>query len=343
MVAAVPAVVAQTTSRLMVAPLVPGQELVGQLGNSDADILRACELFQQVFGHAVDVNAWRWKYQHGPRIAGFNIVARAPDGSQLLGHVGASAFHGRWGGQNVVMVQVADVMVHPQARSGHQPANLYRRLMSTLQAEVHRVLGDQPTVLYGFPGERPSKLGQRVGLYRSLYFCAEHSLPGSSSARSGWSWRLRGHQVQQVPWSQADTWVTALAQQPQHAYTQPVIRKTTAYLLWRYATNPHHSYQLWVHTRWGQPHAWWVTRPDLPGTIIDAAWPALGAVNAKALSRFTSATQMPKVGTWVLPEGHQATEPPIPTPINAVEIAGLHGWHPGQPQPRFHPGDTDVF
>ncbi len=320
-----------------------GLPFLGSLGNSHSDILSVCDLFHQVFGQMIDVDAWRWKYQGGPRLAGFNIVARSPDGVQLQGHVGASAFQGRWDSQDIVMVQVADVMVHPQARSGHQPTNLYRRLMTTLQTQVHRVLGDKPTVLYGFPGVRPSKLGQRVGLYRSLYFCAEHSLPSMKNAPSRWSWRLRGHQVHPVPWPQADEWLNAIARNAHFAHRQPAICKTAAYLLWRYGTNPHHSYQLWVHTQWGQPQTWWVTRPDLPGIIIDASWPTSGTVSGKALSHFASASQQPKVGTWVLPEGCQATEPPTPTPINAVEIAGLHGWHPSQPHPLFHPGDTDVF
>lgn len=321
-----------------------GPQLIRFLGKCESDLQLACNLFHQVFGQKLETDAWRWKYQAGPRMAGFNIVSCSPDGHELLGHVGASAFRGNLAGQHVVMVQVSDVMVHPDARSGHQPTNLYRRLMSVLQAEIHRVLGNgDPIFAYGFPGERPSKLGQRVGLYRPMYRCEDYSLTDSETTLSNWVWQCKGHQIHQVAWPQAHEWVNLIARNPSRHHVQPAVHKTAAYLLWRYGLNPHHSYQIWVHTRWGQPQTWWITRSDIPGTIIDAAWPALGQTDPDILARFAHVIRAAAVNTWVLPDRSQVAEPVKPTPIHAVEIALANGWHPNQPQPRFHPGDTDVY
>ena len=322
---------------------IASQPMIGLLGNDDAELCLACELFERVFGQAVDLKAWRWKYHDGPRLASFNVVARAPENGDLLGHVGASAFQGRWSGQHVVMVQVADVMVHPAARGVHHASNLYRQLMAELQREIHRTLGDQSTVIYGFPGERPSRLGQRVGLYRSLYFCASHPLATAVTAPRFWQKWLLGHRIQPVPWERMSGYVSAVSRLTQPAYDQPTIDKSAEYLTWRYRANPHHRYQFWVYAQWGRPSAWWVTRLDLPDAIIDAAWPALGRATPRVLSCIANASLNARLGTWVLPNGAKAVGPAEPTPINAVEFAGVHGWHPRKPLPQFHPGDTDVY
>jgi Acetyltransferase (GNAT) domain len=310
------------------------------------DIPQACELFARVFGHATEPEHWRWKYQQGPRLAAFNLIARNLQG-QIVGHVGASVFPGHTQGQTLPMAQVSDVMVLPESRSAYgQEQGIYPQLMKRLQQEMHARFPRLYT--YGFVGIRPYKLGERMGLYRSRQHCrtghmTEPSQP--ANLRNGYC------QVRPLGWEQAlnSELFDATAAQARLQLARPMIERSRDYMRWRYAQHPVHSYQLWTVRQWWQNVGWLVTRcmPNGEHMLIDQ-WPVPGssAADPRAQSHLsallrqlkTSADQPPVLASWSLdtPQARQ-TEPVI-----GIEIR-IHEWQDQIVSPIFTPGDTDVY
>lgn len=304
------------------------------------DIESACALFHTVFGHPRSPQEWRWKFAQAPGLGAVNIVAVNGSG-QLLAHAGAQMFEGRWGDQPVRWVQVCDVMVHPQARGDLGPGNLYRKLMRALD-DTLQPLGPAswPMFIYGFPGIRPARLGERMGLYRRLYTCAAQQgddLPRGLLAR----WRAtQGWRAQAVPWSALhDPGLAAFWRRTAAPSVAGIgLLKTAAYLDWRYARHPTQRYRLWLLRRaWASPRGWLVTREAGSPEVIDASLPADLPLRP-ALAALAAAS---RTGGWCcwLPGDF----PMVSTPIVAVEISGNGRFHPDWPLPRFQPGDTDVF
>jgi hypothetical protein len=149
---------------------------------------------------------------------------------------------------------------------------------------------------YGFPGERPFRMGERIGFYRRLYVCREARLvPASPQARGAWAWRARP-----IDWGGARPPGAALdvdpcaaaAIDPERAgralhtldriwsrlgplQPAPMVARTGAWLAWRYRDHPRNVYRVWRVERWfGQP-GWLVTRamPDGSVCVVDALLP----------------------------------------------------------------------
>lgn len=311
----------------------------------DADIPLACALFAQVFGHSIEPRHWRWKYQQGPRLAGLNLVLRHPDGS-LLGHVGASVFAGQLQGRRVPMAQLSDVMVAPGARGGLDTQGVYARLMRSMQ---HTLQQRFPGVFaYGFVGIRPYRLGSRMGLYQARHECRAGLLPSDAPV----GWRERISSAHPIDWQQALTsgLFERLGSQAVRTIQRPLLVRNSAYMQWRYAQHPQHSYQLWGIRTLGCTSGWVVTRcmPSGQHTLIDQ-WP----VPPAALAQGASLTALSAVARAL-----QATDRSRPVQLSAWSIdtpqsRGLEpvigvefkvgGWHTGVPAPVFVPGDTDVF
>ena len=119
----------------------------------------AVRLFEQVFGHPMSLEHWRWKYQD------------APLRGMLLRREGeAVAFYGGMpravqGPDRVyAVVQNGDVMVRPDERA------IFTRkgaLYSVGQAYISRFIGPGRAFefAYGFPSDRHFALGEKLGLY----------------------------------------------------------------------------------------------------------------------------------------------------------------------------------
>jgi hypothetical protein len=302
----------------------------------------ACALFADVYGHPISPQAWRWKYADGPRLGQVNIVARAT-GGRLLGHIGASVFPGHWKGQSLPMVQVCDVMLRREARGGLARDGVYPRMMAALQ---QRLAARHPgAYAYGFPGERPFVLGERLGDYRRLYTCHEaRPTAGALAGWRRWSWRARPVAWSDASWLDQD-WQHLAARQP-----APLLVRSAAYLAWRYRDHPSLGYRLWRMRHWGQPAGWMVSRKLHDGSecLVDALLPDAARAGAPACAALWralhdptgkgqgKADRMDPLATWLPLPG--AT----PTQIVAIEIR-VDGWHPEMPAPLFQPGDTDVY
>lgn len=315
-----------------------------------------CSLFESSFGHARSPAEWQWKFFDAPALGTVNLVAAGTDGL-LIAHAGAMVFEGRLGDQPLRYAHACDVMVHPSARADLGPANVYRPLMHALDAALHAIgPADWPLYTYGFPGERPARLGERLGLYRRLGVCqVRHYAPPPPPLRRGLARRIADGlarwvpprwQATPLPWDDIDAAVTAsrrvgaVAGHP-HAdpHAAPTLCKTTAYLRWRYARHPALRYQFWqLRARGGAGCGWLVTRPaPAPALVVDGVLPA-GLALSDALAALARASGVSAWHTWL--DGDLPAEP---TPIIAVEFSARAAFHPDWPPPRFQPGDTDVF
>lgn len=120
-------------------------------------------LFADRFGHALAPADWEWKYRQIPGEAR-SLVAVA-DG-EILAHAGALALPARWpagGGGEGSIWQLVD-FAGTTRRRGLRAALV--DLGRTLLADLPRP-GDAPWI-FGFPSERHFRLGERVFGYRPL-------------------------------------------------------------------------------------------------------------------------------------------------------------------------------
>ncbi|GAA4413099.1 GNAT family N-acetyltransferase [Quisquiliibacterium transsilvanicum] len=300
------------------------------------EIDAACALFSGVYGHPIEPGQWRWKYLLGPRLGQVNMAARSPDG-QWVGHAGAIVFPGSWQGRAMPMAQVCDIMVDRRARGGLSREGVYPRLVAALREALRtRYPG---VYAYGFPGERPFRLGERIGFYRRLYQCREASIPLDAPAASGaWAWSARP-----LDWQQAEAlldraWSRLGPQQP-----VPMVARTGAWLAWRYRDHPGHAYRLWMLRHWFGRSGWLVTRamPDGALCVVDALLPRASDAPAACSALRIELTRETAGGGAVL-----STWLDVPgaadTPIVGTEFLAER-WHTDLPAPKFQPGDTDVY
>jgi len=299
------------------------------------EIPEACELFHRVFGQAVGPDHWRWKYMQGPRLGCVNVVLRGA-GGELLGHAGASIFPGCLAGATLSMAQVCDLMIDSSVRGGMEPDSAYQMLFNTLRDRLGARISEPYG--YGFAGIRPFKLGTRKGFYREL----RRHYPGYFSAPKSQRWISGLWTAEEIDWDIRlldNVWSRRV---PEIRY--PIVLRTGSYLGWRYRDHPANEYRLWLLSHLTRDRGWFITRsmPDGEVCIVDALLPesvdpqrqVLALVNALA-STLTSA---PPVYAWFLParEGNPAY------PVIGGEFS-VKQWHTQDPDPKFQPGDTDVY
>ena len=302
---------------------------------SPSDTVAACQLFQQVFGPSISPTQWDWKYTQGPRLGSVNLVAKDTQG-QLLGHVGASVFEGTSRSSRLVMAQVCDVMVVPQARAGLSNQSTYTQLIHALQRTLCTRYG--VNLAYGFAGLRQVKLGQRLGLYRPLQAYRPVYLQPAPHTR----WSVSPWRIVAAPWD--NNLLNRLWLRCAPSLHQPTVCRNAAYVQWRYRDHPVHQYQLWTITHLWRSQGWFITRtmPNGQFAVVDALLPS-GAPLPTLLAGLSTAltqcnTSPVAVFTWLM----QTPATLHPDAVIACEVK-LQNWQTSYPAPSFHPGDTDVF
>ncbi|MFC7459717.1 GNAT family N-acetyltransferase [Hydrogenophaga defluvii] len=281
---------------------------------------RLVVLFETVFQHAVSPQDWAWKYAHA---ASFHTIACAPDGS-LLGHAGMQfAGHlpnGRKAGQ------VCDVMVHP-AHRGQLQGGVFARMLGELAAEAGR---RDYGLCYGFPGDRPAKLGVRLGVYDEVARPREAVF--RPQAASLW---------ERVWWvvHELDT-ATFARRLDAEAAARVVVRRTAEQVLWRYVQAPRVYRYFVVGPRWRA--ATLVVKDGGDGTLLVVD--ALGAARCTSacLQALANVSRHTVRGWAHLVTGAQGEAEP--TPLVTIELAQL----PGRSRPDNwfddgRPGDVDIY
>lgn len=304
-----------------------------------------CEMFESVYGHPMDLDTWDWKYRQSPGGQGIQLVASAVGSKQLIGHVGAVILPGCISapdGAPLLWAQIGDVMVRDHARGDLRSNGVYRQLMRRLQQELSLLSQTQgiPLFAYGFPGERPFRLGERLGYYRALYRCQQWTYNSSASKpKLRWQWPLRRPlrvwlHSETMPLQIADTIWQTLMRVP-----GPI--KNAAYLRWRYTQHPKQHYRIWWVGRDSKnPQGWFVTdqpsSAETPLLIVDSL--VASTDWEEALSSLMSCHSGRMLQGWLSSSFGNSKL----TPIVAIEI-GTPQFNSKFSSPIFQPGDTDVF
>lgn len=205
---------------------VPGVQLRPATGG---DLPALSGLFAQGFGRPLGAAEWEWKYHQVPGEAR-SVVAVTP-GGELMAHAGALALPARWAGRGRLEEGSAWQLCDFVGRRASLRAPLVAAGRALLEGLPRS--GDLPWI-YGFPSARHLALGERTFGYRPL------------------------------PW--IEVWEGELAAVPSPAIPPPLVvgdrpaagvesawarcggqgvRRTPAFLAWRYTARPERYYRFY--------------------------------------------------------------------------------------------------
>lgn len=187
------------------------------------DLPGILDLYAHRFAAAIDEDVWRWKYERLPGPSR-SVVALDEQGA-ILAHAGALGLDARTSSAQGILWQLVDFM-GTTLRGGLRSAMV--EAGRSLLTEIPRA-GDLPWV-FGFPGERHFRLGERVFGYRPVRRIPvlEGEIPRGDGAEleSGDSC---------ADWAQA-AW---------EACASSGVRRSTAFLNWRYHARPDRYYRFY--------------------------------------------------------------------------------------------------
>lgn len=127
----------------------------------ESDFSSFAALFAQVFGHAISLDLWCWKYADG---RGCAIAAWRDD--DLVAHYGGSLRRILAFGRPIRALQVCDAMVAPRERAVMTKTGVMFQLTAAF-LELYQGLIGIP-LAYGFPNRRAMRLGERLGFYAEV-------------------------------------------------------------------------------------------------------------------------------------------------------------------------------
>jgi hypothetical protein len=235
-------------------------------------------LFGLVFGPVLSEAQWRWKYT-GTGLATPPVKLALDAAGRLMGHAGAMPLRGWRKNRPLPFFQICDVMVHPAARGQLGGRNLFTRLARDLLGDLAERWPD--AFAYGFPGQRPFRLGE----YARVYGRVEQATAICRPARRGGFPLLY---TRPLAWDDARLEGLWYRLAPQFALA---LVRDRAYLRWRYAAHPVHTYEL-IGLHWiGGLLGWAViqrcgARLRLIDLLLPRRWlqPALAALDRMALA-----------------------------------------------------------
>ena len=292
-------------------------------------------LFGAVFGQPLTESQWRWKYTGASMAPPLARLAFDHTG-RLLGHAGAIPLRGWRQGQPLPFFQICDVMVHPDARGQLGKRNLFtvlaRELLSRLGLRWPEALA------YGFPGQRPFRLGE----YARVYGWVEQAPAIRRLAqRKGFPLLY----TRPLAWN--DLRLDLLWARQASGFALALIRDRH-YLHWRYAIHPVRAYELLGIYLAGRLLGWAVTQRDdqvlrIIDLLVSHRWlkPALAA-----LDRAAAVVGGAEVEIWLPPGWRETVDGQMK--LTEVVVANMI-WR--QPIPTtevqralyYTMGDLDIF
>jgi len=290
-----------------------------------ADELTA--LFATVFGHTMTQRQWAWKYADDRSL---HVIARDTQG-HCVAHAGLQ--YGGTLADGGLVGQVCDVMVHPGARGGLQ-AGAFAQTIERLAQAAH---GRGYRVCYGFPGERPARLGIRLGVYEEL-LRPQEVVVAPRAARRGWRRAFKGW-WQPVHGLRPDSLLTVL--EATVPVNQRCVVRGLDYVRWRYLDAPQ-EYGFW-RVGWRHGLAVAVTLPQADRTLRLVDWLGEAPCKAAWLQRLADAANQP-----VLAWSHRVVGDPggirMSSPLVVIRLTSV-----GQPVDAERwlqvamPGDVDIY
>lgn len=200
--------------------------------NHCSDSAELCNLFNVVFNQNINQDQWNWKYCAPHRSGSLHVIGMRENGDAVA-HVGAIALPGWINGASCTMVQICDVMIQRSFRTGIGQNTLYARLMSKIMQEAFNHWPDG--FIYGFPGSRPFKLGERLGFYSKIFEIHERIIPSKFTTGM-----LR--QIRSLEWNSPR--VEIIEENMLENTHCPRVARSREHLIWRYKESPMRKYKL---------------------------------------------------------------------------------------------------
>jgi hypothetical protein len=202
------------------------------------DLPALANFFAGRFGRAWTPEEWAWKYRTILAGAGeARSLLAVGEGGEILAHAGALCLPARWpageagDARDGGIWQLVDFAGTPRRRGLRPPlVELGRQLLADLPRP-----GDAPWI-FGFPSERHFRLGERVFGYRPLRVVEELGgpLPGDPAPAVKIKTEIAtGDSC--GPWAEA-VW---------EACGVRGVRRSAAFLNWRYHARPHRYYRFY--------------------------------------------------------------------------------------------------
>jgi len=249
-------------------------------------------LWQAAFGRPLDLDIWRWKYS-GP-FGAHTTVCIAPDGT-LAAAFPTVPIPARVDGQPTTLELAMDSASHPAWRDlmlGR--GGLFAR---TAQAHFAQATGRGVLGLYGFPGPRHFRLGQRLLGYQPC--------TGQPVLRTGTPSLPLLPWVRLVPWEPGQD-LSCIHDLDARLGPPTAACRTHAFLTWRFRTHPTARYQLWLVRTVRRTVGFLVTRAGKDRTrIVDLLLPQDPGMVRASLARLAQQAHQP-LELW-LPATHPLT------------------------------------
>lgn len=308
-----------------------------------ADEPALLDLFALVFGQARSSETWRWKFASSRALSADTLTSDSDSlvaldhHGQIIAHAGALVLPGWFQGKPLPIVQVCDVMVHPDHRGGLGRNNLFTQLLRSL---LERLAVRLPGAFgYGFPGQRPYLLGEWAGVYARLEVAVESVL----TPHSGWlnPWRAR-------PLAWDDPRLDQLWVRRRDPAALSLMRDG-AYLRWRYADNPVHDYRLTGLSVLGRLAGWVVSREEGDRRLlVDALVPRSAIRPALQTAAAQLASESPQSATviWLPASWRQALgDPQHETPVVTAQMCWRSAFDTQTARQALYytMGDVDIF
>ena len=202
------------------------------------DDLELIQLFNEVFGHVMPIERWRWKYA----AASVRGVVLKREG-RAVAFFGGMPRHCTGPAGSLTAVQNGDVMVLPSERGVF---TRHGALYHVVTAYLDQFVG--PSALYGFafgfPNERHFRLGIKLGLYAdsgrlmelSWSAATNRSAAGTvtselkipqlaATLRVLWPQMIKSWPRYYIPNRDAGRWMARFVSHPVHQYDFLVIRR----------------------------------------------------------------------------------------------------------------------
>lgn len=281
-------------------------------------------LFEEVFGHRPSETQWAWKYADS---RSFHVVCESHvDG--LVGHA-AVQFAGSHSCGGFVG-QVGDVMVHPRHR-GQMATGVFALMLDKLAREaVARGYG----LCYGFPGERPAKLGLRLGIYEEVGRPSESIVLPDTAAGSWWTrWLTPAREIS--PKRVREIWMS-------HEGALSRAGRDSEHMCWRYIDAPH-SYRFVQLGRFFAKDVIAVLKPLDDGSLLVVDWVGKHPMQMRLLQRLANHMEA-ELRFWTHPVVDGLAVSARPSPFVTIRLAKVP-----LSEPWVHwfdtclPGDVDVY
>ncbi|MDZ7833052.1 MAG: GNAT family N-acetyltransferase [Desulfobacterales bacterium] len=189
-------------------------------------------LWREVFGQEMPASLWHWKYTANPY--GRRIMLCVQDTGEIVAYFGGIPYSANCNGRRVEIVQLMDIMSHPQYRGGGF-------FVQTAQAFTENCMGiEKYAFCYGLPGKQHFDIGEKYLQYRRLPEGMAYVTASTDDAEFFSTCK----QASALTYSQIDGAFDRLWEKCRPYYPMAVVRNQQ-FVKWRFCENCLKDYEIW--------------------------------------------------------------------------------------------------